>query len=90
MGEWIKLGAKPIPGFQLRYIYFLDKRCREKLTVPILPFSEIDRMNAGMYKGENIAQAERHAILTDGQKPRHKDADKTNTEPNEEITENGE
>lgn len=43
--------------------------------------------NAGMYKGENIAQAERHAILTDGQKPRHKDADKTNTEPNEEITE---
>ena len=89
VGEWIKLGAKPIPGFQLRYIYFLDKRCREKLTVPILPFSEIDRMNAGMYKGENIAQAERHAILTDGQKPRHKDADKTNTEPNEEITENG-
>ncbi len=48
--------------------------------------NEIDRMGAGMYKGENTAQAERHAILTDGQKPRHK----KNTEPNKENTENGE
>jgi hypothetical protein len=38
-------------GFQLRYIYFIDKTCKEKLTVPILPFSKIDEMGAGMYKG---------------------------------------
>lgn len=82
VGEWIKLGAKPIPGFQLRYIYFLDKRCKEKLTVPILPFSEIDRMGAGMYKGENTTRAERHAILTKGQKTRHRDTEAANTEEN--------
>ena len=45
-------------GFQLRYIYLIDKSC--KITVPILPFSKIDEMGAGMYKGEKITQAERH------------------------------
>lgn len=41
-----------IPGFQLRYIYFLEPAARDRLTVPILPFSEIDRRGAGMYKGK--------------------------------------
>jgi hypothetical protein len=45
-------GAAPLPGFQLRYIYFLDPAARERLAVPILPFSEIDRRGAGMYKGK--------------------------------------
>ena len=45
-------GAKPLIGYQLRYIYFLDPTARERLTVPILPFSEIDRRGAGMYKGK--------------------------------------
>ena len=52
------LGAVPVVGFQLRYIYLIDKTC--KITVPILPFSKIDEMGAGMYKGEKITQAERH------------------------------
>lgn len=52
---------KPKKGFQLRYIYFVDKACRDKLTVPILPFEKIDEIGAGMYKGETISQAERHA-----------------------------
>jgi hypothetical protein len=47
-------GAKPLPGYQLRYIYFLNKEARKRLTVPILPFSKIDEMGAGMYKGESI------------------------------------
>ena len=38
-----------LDGFQLRYIYLIDKSC--KITVPILPFSKIDEMGAGMYKG---------------------------------------
>lgn len=46
------LGGTAIPGFQLRYIYFIDPVARERLTVPILPFSEIDRRGAGMYKGK--------------------------------------
>ena len=51
---------KPLDGFMLRYVYFIDRRCKEKLTVPIIPFSKIDEMGAGMYKGEKIAQTERH------------------------------
>jgi hypothetical protein len=45
-------GAKQLTGFQLRYIYFLDPTARERLTVPILPFSEIDKRGAGMYRGK--------------------------------------
>jgi hypothetical protein len=45
-------GWKPKAGFQLRYIYFLDPPARDRLTVPILPFSEIERRGAGMYKGK--------------------------------------
>ncbi|MBC8158277.1 MAG: hypothetical protein H8E94_02985 [Alphaproteobacteria bacterium] len=40
-----------IPGYQLRYMYFIDPTARERLTVPILPFSKIDEMGAGMYLG---------------------------------------
>ena len=50
-------GWKPKVGFQLRYIYFLDPTARDRLTVPILPFSEIDRRGAGMYKGKQRLQS---------------------------------
>lgn len=53
-------GGQILSGYQLRYIYFIDKRCKEKLTVPIIPFSKIDELGAGMYKGEKVTQAERH------------------------------
>ena len=46
-----ELGAKPKVGFQLRYIYFLNKEAKGRLTVPILPFSRIDEIGATMYKG---------------------------------------
>lgn len=55
-----EIGAKPIDGFQLKYIYFIDKSYKEKLTVPIIPFTEIDKIGAGMYKGERISREERH------------------------------
>lgn len=63
--EWIKLGAEYVPGFQLRYIYFIDKSYRKRLTIPEIPFSRIDELGAGMYKGEKITQAKRHAIKTE-------------------------
>lgn len=47
-----RVGAVKSIGFQLRYIYFLDPTARQRLTVPILPFSEIDKRGAGMYKGK--------------------------------------
>lgn len=65
--DYIRGGAKVKQGYQLRYIYFLDKKYKDRLTVPILPFSKIDEMGAGMYKGENVTQAERHAIKTEKQ-----------------------
>ena len=43
---------RKLEGFQLRYIYFIDKTAKERLTVPILPFSAIDEMGAGMYLGK--------------------------------------
>jgi len=49
-------GWKPKAGFQLRYIYFLDPTARDRLTVPVLPFSEIDKRGAGMYKGKQRLQ----------------------------------
>ena len=53
-------GGKILPGFMLRYVYFIDKKARARLTVPVIPFSKIDELHAGMYKGELITQAERH------------------------------
>lgn len=53
--------AKPLDGFQLKYIYFIDQSKKKDLTVPILPFSKIDEMGAGMYKGKKITLAERQS-----------------------------
>lgn len=51
---------KKIEGYMLRYIYFIDHSKRNDLTVPVLPFSKIDEVGAGMYKGEAVTLAERH------------------------------
>jgi hypothetical protein len=51
------IGAKKLNGNQLRYIYLIDKTC--KITVPILPFSKIDEMGAGMYKGKKVSLQDR-------------------------------
>ncbi len=51
---------KAITGNMLKYVYFLDKTKEKDLSVPIIPFSKIDELGAGMYKGEKITLAERH------------------------------
>lgn len=62
-GTWKKYldaehkGWKKIKGYQFRYIYLIDKLC--EITVPILPFSRIDELNAGMYKGKKISLQQR-------------------------------
>ena len=58
------VGAKRVSGFQLRYMYFIDLKYRARLTVPEIPFSKIDELGAGMYKGKKVTQTERHAITT--------------------------
>ena len=52
MKQFADAGWKPLPGFQLRYIYFLNPAARSRLTVPVLPFTEIQRRGAGMYLGK--------------------------------------
>lgn len=47
-------GSELLKGFQIRYVYFLNPNAKERLTVPILPFSKIDEMGASMYKGVSI------------------------------------
>jgi len=64
-GYWKKNGAAPLDGFQFRYVYFLNPAARDRLTVPVLPFSRIDEMGAGMYKGKaRVKQA------TEGDQPK--------------------
>lgn len=52
MSRFKQAGWKPLLGFQLRYLYFLNPAARQRLTVPVLSFSEIDRRGAGMYLGK--------------------------------------
>ena len=53
-----EMGWQRLPGFQLRYIYFIDKTYRERLTVPELPYSAIEEAGARMYKGERLQAGE--------------------------------
>lgn len=59
------VGGIVLTGYQLRYIYFIDKSYRNRLTVPEIPFSKIDEMGAGMYLGEKMTVAERHIDRND-------------------------
>jgi hypothetical protein len=48
------IGGIPSKGYQLRYIYFIDKSFRNKLTVKEIPFSKIKELGASMYKGKSV------------------------------------
>ena len=50
-------GGEIVPGFQLRYMYFLNPEARKRLTIPILPFSAIEEAGARMYRGERLSEA---------------------------------
>lgn len=51
----IRSGAKRLPGYQLRYIKFLDPAWEARLTVPVIPFSKIPD-DARMVRGEKTRQ----------------------------------
>lgn len=72
-----RVGAIPVPGYQLRYIYFLDSSVKNRLTAPILPFSEIERQGAGMYRGKSRVRSEDSG--TDGTQPSGGGANPTRT-----------
>lgn len=57
--QYKEIGATRLPGYQLRYIYILDKKnC--SLNCPDLPFSKIDEVGAGMYLGEKLERKGRN------------------------------
>lgn len=58
-------GSTVLPGFQFRYVYFLDPTAKERLTVPILPFSKIQELNAGMYLGKKRAGSTMSGVSPD-------------------------
>ena len=70
-------GGELLPGYQLRYIYFIDKSMRSRLTVPEIPYSRIDELGAGMYKGEKITMAERHVGKEADSGPGKRDCDES-------------
>jgi len=45
---------KSTEGFQLRYIYLYNKNDINRLTTPVIPFKNIKKMGAGMYKGKRV------------------------------------
>lgn len=49
-----------LKGLSYNQLMELYKEVRAKLRVPVLPFSKIDEMGAGMYKEQSITRAERH------------------------------
>lgn len=57
MKPYIDAGFKPLEGFQFRYVYLIDPAAQ--LTVPVIPFSQIDEMGAGMYRGKKITIQDR-------------------------------
>lgn len=49
-----RLDATILPGFQIRYIGFIDRSWRDRMTVPELPYSTLDDAHARMYRGERL------------------------------------
>ena len=66
------LGASPVPGFQIKYIYFLNPAAKDRLTVPILPFSKIDEIGATMYRGERTRPKQAAAGSTSAAAEHHR------------------
>ena len=54
MREWEAVGARPIPGYQFRYVRFLDPAWQDRLTVPVIPFDKIPAA-CKMYRGVPVA-----------------------------------
>jgi len=52
MKQYKDAGFVPLPGFQLRYIYFIDTTYRDRLTVKEIPYDKIKELGASMYRGK--------------------------------------
>lgn len=50
-------------GFQLKYLYLIDKSC--VINSEVISFEKIDELGAGMYKGQKITLQDRRANLSE-------------------------
>jgi len=48
-----KIGGTPLSGYQFRYIKFIDPEWRDRLAVPVIPFSSIPD-DARMFRGMRL------------------------------------
>jgi hypothetical protein len=74
MKSFREAGFAPLPGFQLRYIYFLDPTARARLTCPEIPFARIAEIGAGMYLGKKILRG-KQAMAGDQPEQRRRNTD---------------
>ncbi len=65
MSPWRKRGYRPLPGYQLRYVYFLAPGARARLTVPVVPFARIAAVGATMYRGSKPSPSRAGSIGSD-------------------------
>jgi hypothetical protein len=56
------LGGEILRGFQLRYVYFLDPTWRDRLTVEPIPYSRIQELGAGMYRGTKTCAGSKDGV----------------------------
>lgn len=52
---FLRAGCEPLPGYQLRYIRFLDPTVAPRLAVPVIPFDKIPDA-ARMYRGQRAGR----------------------------------
>jgi hypothetical protein len=67
-------GAKPLTGFQIRYIFFINPEARQRLAVPELPYSAIEAAGASMYLGKRVkrsSDAANSQLAEGGAEPTH-------------------
>ena len=63
---------RKLPGYQLRYVYFLNPAARQRLAVPVIPFERIADMGATMYRGERTRPKQAAAGSTSAAAEHHR------------------
>lgn len=70
---------KALQGYQMRYVYFLNPKARERLTVPVIPFNRIAEMGASMYRGERNMRSKQANVGTTDTAAEHHRPERSNS-----------
>lgn len=70
---------KALQGYQMRYVYFLNSKARERLTVPVIPFNRIAEMGASMYRGERNMRSKQANVGTTDTAAEHHRPERSNS-----------